>query len=150
MAGSDLLLALKESAADERYQVLADHIRHHLAQVLGRASGESIKLRQRLFDLGLDSLMAVELRNRLQRSVGQTLRSTVVFDYPTIEALTDHLAEGVLSEVIGGNGSSDVPADLPRDGNTVDGDSAALDKLSEKEVARLLAEELGESGEGTS
>ena len=129
-----------------------------MAQVLGRASGETIKLRQRLFDLGLDSLMAVELRNRLQRSVGQTLRSTVVFDYPTIEALTDHLADGVLSEIISGNGSSDVPAESTRDTSpvdaaTVDGadvDDAALDALSDDDVARLLAEELGESGEGTS
>ena len=53
------------------------------------------------FDLGMDSLMAVELRNRLNRGLGgsHVLSSTVVFDYASPQALARHLAEvvGVLA-----------------------------------------------------
>jgi acyl transferase domain-containing protein/acyl carrier protein len=45
------------------------------------------------FDLGMDSLMALELRNDLQSRLGTTLPATVVFDYPNAEALTDFLYE---------------------------------------------------------
>ena len=44
-----------------------------------------------LKEVGLDSLMAVELRNNLARATAQALPATLLFDYPTLDALTDHL-----------------------------------------------------------
>ena len=48
------------------------------------------------FDLGLDSLTALELKTTLERDLGIELPSTIVFDYPTTEAILFYLEERVL------------------------------------------------------
>ena len=60
------------------------------------------------FDLGMDSLMAVELRNRINRAfAGQyTASNTIVFDYPDISSLASHLAEE-LGRLLGANGPAE-------------------------------------------
>jgi malonyl CoA-acyl carrier protein transacylase/acyl carrier protein len=66
---------------------LLQHIRDEVASVMGLKSGESLDPRQPLFEMGIDSLMAVELRNRLETIAGRALPSTFVFNYPTIQAI---------------------------------------------------------------
>jgi acyl carrier protein len=61
-----------------------------VADVL-RLRRDEVAPRERLFDLGVDSLIALELKNRLQAVLGMPLSTTLLFDYPTIEALTDYL-----------------------------------------------------------
>ena len=64
-----------------------------VAEVLGFSSGAAVDDRRGLLELGLDSLTAVELRNRLGAITGLRLPSTLIFDYPTIGALTSHVRE---------------------------------------------------------
>jgi hypothetical protein len=45
-----------------------------------------------LFDLGIDSLTAIDLKLRLEKALGQPLRTTIAFDYPTTAAMATHLA----------------------------------------------------------
>ena len=52
----------------------------------------AIELRRPLQELGLDSLAALELRNRLGRLVGAVLPASLLFDHPTVAALTEHMA----------------------------------------------------------
>ena len=68
------------------------HIRAQVAKVLG-ISPQRIALQQKLIDLGLDSLMSIELRNALQLSLGVSVPSTLLFDYSTPEALTSYLLD---------------------------------------------------------
>lgn len=77
----------------ERKAWLMATVRSHIAATLGQRNPEELEPRQRLFDIGMDSLMAVELKNRLEAGLGIGLRSTLVFDYPTLEALVRHLGE---------------------------------------------------------
>jgi NAD(P)-dependent dehydrogenase (short-subunit alcohol dehydrogenase family)/SAM-dependent methyltransferase/acyl carrier protein len=84
---------------NERQELLRTHIQEQLRQVLGPI--EQLDSEQGFFDMGMDSLMAIDLRNRLQKSLGISLRSTLAFDFPTIETLAEHLGEElshVLSE----------------------------------------------------
>lgn len=80
-------------AVEER---LRSYVRAQVARVLEMPSSMQIGTGQRLFDLGLDSLMALELANILRLSMGHALPATVIFDYPTVEALVGYLADLVL------------------------------------------------------
>ncbi len=71
---------------------LVDLVSEEAAAVLGYPPGQTLPRTANLFDLGLDSLMAVELRNRLQtRLDGRPLSATLLFDFSTIDALCAHL-----------------------------------------------------------
>jgi hypothetical protein len=50
------------------------------------------------FDMGMDSLMMVELRSRLETSLKQTIPSTVLFEYPTINTLAEYIATELLPQ----------------------------------------------------
>jgi acyl transferase domain-containing protein/acyl carrier protein len=84
---------LERAPAKERRQLLQGVLRQAVAHVLGLQDPQRIDTRQGLLEMGLDSLMAVELRNQLARTLQQPLPSTLVFDYPTIDALTDFLLQ---------------------------------------------------------
>ena len=88
---SDLLNTLESMDESERKQHLGLEVRKMAAMVLGFESPEAIDTTRPLHDQGLDSLMAVELRNKLSKAFGQDMPASIVFDYPTIEQLTELL-----------------------------------------------------------
>ncbi|MEM1168904.1 MAG: SDR family NAD(P)-dependent oxidoreductase [Cyanobacteria bacterium P01_H01_bin.35] len=93
---SDFLLKLEATAPSERRSLLVAHVRRQVALVLGINKPESISLETGFFDLGMDSLTSVELRNKLQTSLGCSVPSTLAFDYPKIGVLVDYLAKDLL------------------------------------------------------
>ncbi|MBM4314799.1 MAG: SDR family NAD(P)-dependent oxidoreductase, partial [Deltaproteobacteria bacterium] len=148
----------KLGAAPEgrRRAILREYVGSQVAAVLGERAADGIRPRQRLFDLGIDSLMSVELKNRLQSGTRIPLGATLVFDYPTVEALADHLLERwsslqgpvhflreetKTSGAEAGQRPGTEPGDTGRQGAAFPG-GPDLDAASPEEIARMLAEEL--------
>ncbi|MEV0186839.1 beta-ketoacyl synthase N-terminal-like domain-containing protein, partial [Streptomyces sp. NPDC050625] len=92
----DRLAATKEA---DRLQILLQLIRGEVATVLGHSSGDGIPAERTFHELGLDSLTAVEFRNRLMTATGLRLPTTVVFDYPNLTAMADYLLGELLGTV---------------------------------------------------
>ncbi|GAA2585653.1 type I polyketide synthase [Actinomadura fulvescens] len=138
-----------------------------VAEVLGLASAAAVPDDRGLFDAGLDSLTAIELRNRLSSDLGERLPATVLFDHPTVRALTEHLLDrcelggpGFDTAVLAG-WVSDAGRDeerraglvralkealdaLGRDGAADGGPTFGMDSASDDELFGLLDRELSE------
>ena len=87
---SSLAERLMAAPSASRQGLVAAHVRGCALKVLGLPPSYPLDVNQGLRDVGLDSLMAVELRNVLQASVGATLPATLAFDYPTVAALVQY------------------------------------------------------------
>jgi rifamycin polyketide synthase module 9/10 len=88
-----LLERLAGLTPDERTAVLLDAVRTQVAGVLGFGSAHQIDEDQGLFEIGFDSLTAIELRNRLRAMTERKISPSVVFDHPTPKLLAAHLRE---------------------------------------------------------
>ncbi|MFF9349365.1 type I polyketide synthase [Streptomyces sp. NPDC014734] len=90
---SDFTTRLRSLPAAERRRLLLDLVRDEAAAALGHPSGDAVAERAVFRDNGMDSLAAVDLRNRLAAAIGTTLPSTVVLTHPTPADLADHLLD---------------------------------------------------------
>ncbi|MCX5200090.1 SDR family NAD(P)-dependent oxidoreductase [Streptomyces sp. NBC_00237] len=87
----DLPQRLARSTGADALQLLVDTVCGCVAEVLGHDSSSAVDPQRSLGDLGVDSLAALELRNRLSAATGLRLSTTLTFDYPTSDALARHL-----------------------------------------------------------
>jgi acyl carrier protein len=135
----DLRQRLDAALPNKRLPLLRDHVRAQAAKVLA-LNASQVDVNLPLQNLGLDSLMAVELRNLLGTSVGQTLPPTLLFDRPTVMGLTDYLSQDVLHLQFNNVADKGIEAKIPPD--VID----AFEDLSDDEMALLLVQKLEKLG----
>ncbi len=102
----DIARQLANANWAEGKTILTDFISHQVAKLLGLNAQQNLDIKQPLVDFGFDSLASVELRNNLQSSLGCSLRSTLLFDYPTIDDLANHLGDRLLAKSKNSNSRS--------------------------------------------
>ena len=79
---------LAATPAEQRRAALLRKLEAVVRRVVGIAASQAVDPRMPLRELGMDSLMTVELRNAIGSAAGLSLPTTVAFDHPTLEALT--------------------------------------------------------------
>jgi acyl carrier protein len=136
---------LKGAEPERRSRLLHEYVREQIAHVMALDRSRLPEPQQGLFELGMDSLMAVELRNRLQHGLGSSLPATLVFEYPTIDSLSQYLAD----QVVGLQPAAELrraSAAEPEDTTL-----ARVEQLSEAEAEAMLVQKLAslERGEST-
>jgi NAD(P)-dependent dehydrogenase (short-subunit alcohol dehydrogenase family)/acyl carrier protein len=134
----------------EQRKRLEEYLRNEIGTLLGLSKQTTIDARTRLFDFGIDSLMAVQLKNKLEAGLACTLRSTLLFDYPTLDVLTPYLIQvmGLATEKLDTEKieRADIGHQQPHDAHADHAILSKLDELSEEQVSALLISKLDKLG----
>ncbi|HEV2147243.1 MAG TPA: beta-ketoacyl reductase, partial [Longimicrobiaceae bacterium] len=134
--GPSFLRRLEAAPAARRPELLEEHVLAQTRAVLSLDGSYPLAPSQRLFELGMDSLMAVELRTRLQASLERPLPATLLFEHPTVEGLSRHLGAEL---GLDGAAEETAPAEDGLVGDDGAGLLAGIRELSEEQVDARLA-----------
>jgi acyl transferase domain-containing protein/NADPH:quinone reductase-like Zn-dependent oxidoreductase/acyl carrier protein len=135
---------LRALPAHRQQNGLREFLLECVARVLGRSDLAEAGPDRPLRDLGMDSLMAVELRNLLTRELGHSFSATLAFDYPDVPALVVHIAP-ILFGAAAAPTAPEAETGLP--GSDTDAAiTTEIMAMTDAEAERELLEELRELG----
>ena len=141
---------LKAARNDQRKDILRDHIRVIVARVLGLNSATAVDTHQGFFQMGMDSLTSMEMRNILQKELTCSLATTIAFKYPTVDSLVEYLHDEVVNPLFGSVHDLTTDECAQASDKTGKGENETepvnLDELSEKEAEAVLLEKLEQLG----
>ena len=140
------LSELQAVAPSERLSQLQRIVGDAVSELLRRSHAEPIAVTARLMEEGIDSLMAVQLRGALSRSllIAPPLPATLIFEHPTIEAIAQHLSDRLFPTSAGTVATA---AAVPEPPDTMaEGEVRAL---SDADIAALLDQRYGSASPGS-
>jgi acyl carrier protein len=126
----ELLARVSASAGDGRAALLKTFLRSQASRVL-RLPEDRVKLDAPFTSLGMDSLMGLELRNRIEAGLGVRLPATLLWTYPTITDLGRQLARELSDRLEPETPPQPAPPSAPPV------DEAVLQQMSDEELARI-------------
>ena len=131
-AKSDWRVKIEAASAEDRIDVIGQAVRDVVGSVL-RVKPEGLRFDQPLTDLGLDSLMAVEIENSIESAIGVALPPASLMRARTIGQIAL-----LISEHLGGaaDGPTKAAVAEPESADKVD-----LEALSDEQIGLLLGEE---------
>jgi hypothetical protein len=149
--GPELLRRWATTPPGQQRKLLLGFIRDEVTRTIGLPGDLQLDPRQPFNELGLDSLMAVELRNVLSTGLATSLPTTLLFDYPTAEALAGFLMRQVPALVPASSGPaarSSGPSDHRAEGTVAHTGVTDLNEISDDEAEALLLAELEQLKDG--
>ncbi len=133
-----------------REQALVGYLWGKVTRILGFSEDTPLDVEAGLFDLGMDSIMALQLKEQLADEFNHPIRSTLVFNYPSIGDIAGYLKDTVLQELFGGPGETETSDQasgyrgepIPEESSVQDIEDDDLDGLSEDKLGDMLDEKL--------
>ncbi|WP_394845468.1 type I polyketide synthase [Pendulispora brunnea] len=132
-AGPRIVERLRAAALHDVDELLVAHLRGQLGELLGHPPSRPPEPWRGFFELGMDSLSALQFKRRTEAAFDLSLSTSVVFDYPTVESLSRYLKGRLFGEAPPSLSSS---ARLPREDHL----ASEVEGLSADEVASALLE----------
>ncbi|MCP4264051.1 MAG: SDR family NAD(P)-dependent oxidoreductase [Candidatus Brocadiaceae bacterium] len=136
-----LLLQINKAPVGQRQQILFDYVREETTKMLGLDPGEPLAPQRLLVELGLDSLSAIELRNAFELSIGCALPAVLLYDYPTLEDVSNYLAKKIIPK----EAISDTHSELLQSGNGDNKISRESDGVSSENIEPSFEEKQPEA-----
>lgn len=135
---SDILQKLKQHSASDGLSVLIAYIQSEVAKVLRLEASKLPNPQQGFFDMGMDSLMGVELKNRLEASFGVSLPVTLTFEFPTIKDVAGYLARKVMGWELPAASDTELPKGEDEQALAL----SQVEEISDDGIEASIAEEL--------
>jgi 3-oxoacyl-(acyl-carrier-protein) synthase/NAD(P)-dependent dehydrogenase (short-subunit alcohol dehydrogenase family)/acyl carrier protein len=141
---------LKALPLNAREQALMDYLWGKVTRILGFPEDTPLDGEAGLFDLGMDSIMAVQLKDQLADEFNRPIRSTLVFNHPSIGDIAGYLKDKILPALFGGSGETKTSDEtgvamvepLKKERSVRDITDDDLDGLSEDTLGDMLDEKL--------
>jgi acyl carrier protein len=131
---------LQTLSEKDRDALLMEHLQKTAIRVLGLASNQKIDPYQGLMNMGLDSLMAVEFRNHLTRSLERPLPATLLFNCPTLDSLHDYLVAKMFDDAP--QKAEQMAQPTTQTAHSISIESKIDDNESVDDIAQMLAQAL--------
>ena len=143
----EILDKLQGASRKERLEILKSYIKSQVALLIGLDSSQLPDTNQGFAEMGMDSLMAIELKKKLETTLLINLSSTLAFNYPNIAALSRYILEDVM-----GLNQQETKVETWQNINYKNNKNtddllayiSELEKLSEDELEASLAKEIAE------